>query len=91
MASSYYKFELDDGTLECEFEVEGPEKGSWEGGQQISPDYPAEFYLLSVKCANVELIEILDEDFREKILNEIQENYPEDEPDYEPEYERDYD
>lgn len=79
-----FTYDLDDGTLECLFDYEAPERGSWQGGQQIEPDWPENFILNSVKAGEIELIDYLDEAFKERILDAIQTNYPQDEPDYDP-------
>ena len=36
----------------CEFDYTSPERGSWSGGQQMEPDYPASADLLSAKDAD---------------------------------------
>jgi hypothetical protein len=74
----------------AEFDYSAAERGSWEGGQQMEPDYPAECALISAKTEKgVCLMSSLDSDqiamLEEWCLEEV-DTPTEYEPDYEPDY-----
>lgn len=53
--------------LEVDGYYEPAEKGSYEGGVQMEPDYSAYFVVESVKLADVELIDVLQDSTVEQI------------------------
>ena len=58
----YFNYDFAGGTLDCRLEYEPPEKGSWEDGMQIEPDYPANMALYNAFINDIDVVDLLSED-----------------------------
>jgi hypothetical protein len=67
--------------IESYFEVEAAERGSWEDGQQVEPDYPAECTLCYAYINGKEVSEFLSESIIEKLQVKTYTYYTEQEGD----------
>lgn len=56
-----------DEPLTCHLEYEPAERGSWEGGMQMEPDYPANMTLCAAYLRGIDVSQILSSDMVEEI------------------------
>ena len=55
----YFNYDFAGGTLNCELEYEPAEKGSWEGGLQVEPNYPACMTLYNAYINAIDVVDLL--------------------------------
>lgn len=57
----YFDYNFAGGILKCELEYTPEEKGSWEDGFQMEPDYPADMCLHAAYIDDIDVSDLLSE------------------------------
>jgi len=75
MTDTYTFYTTNDVAIECEYDYSPPERGSWEGGMQMEPDYPAYVELCTACIHNQDVLDLLNDEtikaIEDRILEEI--------------------